>query len=144
MILDSKLEFSDAQAICLSIATSTDSTNVLDLQVADPNIGAGTPIWLIVRVNTLFAPTLATLLVEPRDADGANSLSLATAIMFSKTFSGSLDELEAGDILISMPLPANIRRYMKILYTTAGSTLTAGKLDAFLSLTAPRALTSGS
>ncbi len=143
MILDKNLEFSDAQAICLSIATATAST-VLDLQVADPNIGTGTPVWLIVSVNTSFLPTLTTLLVEPRDADGAGSLSLATAIMFGKTFSGSLDELQAGDLLISMPLPAAIRRYMEILYTTAGSTLTAGKLDAFLSLAPPRRVTSGS
>ena len=49
MLIDSRLEFSDAQAV----TTTADSTNVIDLEV-ERQIGKGQPLFLVVLVNHLL------------------------------------------------------------------------------------------
>ncbi len=136
MKLDTKLEFSSDQELPGTVG-SNDSTNVLDLQNADPNIGAGTPIWLICRVTAGFSPSTAVnLYVEVKDASDGSTYAV---IHRSPLFQGSTGALDKGDPLLYSPLPAFLRRWLKLTYITAGTSLTAGKVDAFLTLAAPRA-----
>jgi len=109
MKLDTKLEFSDNQTLT-GTPGATDSSNVLDLQNADPNIGAGTPIWLICRVTTEFAPTTSVnLYVEVRDASDGSTYSV---IHRSPLFQGSSGTLDASDPILYSPLPAFLRRWL--------------------------------
>lgn len=131
MLLD-KMQFSDAQAQTAS--TVEYSTNVLDTEFADSNLGGGTPIWLVCRVNTTFSGTSGTFIVALQE--GSVSGTFVNKIV-SPTYTTAL--LVKGFDLLTIPLPVDHLRYLRIGYTPAtGSGYTAGKLDAFLTLNAPR------
>jgi len=133
MFLD-KMVFSDAQAITAS--GTTDSTNVLDTEVTASNIGGGTPIWLVCRVNTTFAcATSGTMIVALQNC--ATSGGTYASIAISPTY--TVGTLAKGLDALTIPLPNDNLRYLKLLFTNAvGSGMTAGKFDAFLSNVAPR------
>lgn len=132
MYVDSKNEFSDAQAV-----TSTAiSSNVIDLGATNSvkDIGLGEPLWLIVLTNTLATDSGsdATLTVTLESATDAGLTSGAvvhhtTGALPFATFS------PAGSVLVAIRLPsADYKRYLGIRYTVASGPLTAGKFDAFL------------
>jgi len=127
-ILDSTLEFSDAQA--LTTQTTTASTDVVDCNIADANLGAGTPKRIVVEVNTLFASSgSATLAVLFQDsADNSSWVTRWTTQTFA------LSVLTAGKKLAQWTLPANHLRYVRIAYTIGSAAFTAGKVDAYICL----------
>ena len=133
MLLD-QCSFSDAQALTGSGAEN--STNVIDLESTTPNIGAGTPIWLYCRVNTTFtSATSQTLIVALQNSTASGGTYVSIAI--SPTY--TVGQLVKGLDLLTIPVPVDNIRYLKVLYTNAvGSGFTAGNVDAFLSLNAPR------
>ena len=126
-------EFSDAQA---QTASSVEySTNVLDTEATDSNIGAGTPIWLYCRVNTAFSGTSGTLVAALQHcaSSGGTYLDLVVSPTYTTT------QLVKGFDLLTVPLPVENQRYLRMRYTPAtGSGYTAGKIDAFLTTQAPR------
>jgi len=129
VILDKNLEFSDAQAETTQAAH--DSTTVLDLGVAAPNIGAGTPVWLVIRVNeAVTSDGSATVTFDVQDS--ANNSAFASIGLLTGAIAKAT--LVAGYVVMKVPLPASIRRYVKIVYTIGTAALTAGKFDAFLTL----------
>jgi hypothetical protein len=110
------------------------STNVLDTEVADSNLGGGTPIWLVCRVNTTFSGTSGTMIVALQDGSVSGTLNDK---IISQTFTTVL--LSKGADLLTIPLPVDHLRYLRMRYTPAtGTGYTAGKIDAFLTLSAPR------
>lgn len=132
MFLD-KMVFSNAQA--LTSSTLEASTNVLDTEVAASNIGAGTPIWLVTRVNTAFSGTSGTFVVSLQNATASGGTWVTIAI--SATFTTA--QLAAGFDLMTQPLPVDNLRYLRMAYTQAtGTGYTAGSVDSFLTLNAPR------
>jgi len=131
MIID-HMVFSDAQAQTAS--TVEYSTNTLDTEVANSDLGGGTPIWLVCRVNTTFAGTSGTMVVALQDGSVSGTLNDK---IISQTFTTVL--LAKGFDLLTIPLPVDHLRYLRMRYTPAtGSGYTAGKIDAFLTLNAPR------
>jgi hypothetical protein len=147
MILDSQLEFSDAQAVT---ATAI-STNVYDLFTEgvggaasgfSPNtrldVGAGEPIWLIVStaVTATDSGSDATLTVSLVTADNA-ALSTNAETVYTTSALAFAAFATAGTRLVAVRLPAyNYRRYLGVNYTVAAGPLTAGAFDAFLVLDA--------
>lgn len=146
MILDSQLEFSDAQAVT---ATAI-STNVYDLftegvgggTTFSPNtrldVGAGEPIWLIVSTAVTATDTSsdATLTVSLVTADNA-ALSTNAETVYTTSALAFATFATAGTRLVAVRLPAyNYRRYLGVNYTVASGPLTAGAFDAFLVLDA--------
>lgn len=137
-IVDAKLVFSDAQAETTQAAH--DSTNTIDLgagydewkaaEIADYG-EAHRQMWLHVRVNTLFATSASgTLAVALHDsADNSSFAAVAPAVGTAATAAASLT---AGLMLIRMPLPTNLRRYVKLVYTIGTGAMTAGKIDAWI------------
>lgn len=137
MILESStMEFSDAQALTVTTG-ETVSTNMVDLQVTDPNQGAGTPVYLVISVNTAIAPaTSVGLYWELEDASDGSTF---TPIMRGETrYNSTSGELDAGQVIYAGPIPAEHRRYLQLVYTSSGVTLSAGNMDAYLSLAPPR------
>ena len=134
MILDSLLEFSDAQAV-----TSTAvSTNIVDLGPVVDNalrdIGTGERMFLIVTTNTAATDsgsdaTLAVTLESDSTANLATSptVHLSTGALAFAAFSA------AGSVVFAGPLPAGLyEQYLGVRYTVASGPLTAGAFDAFL------------
>lgn len=136
MVTEKALIFSDAQAITTS--STTNSTNVIDTEFAASNLGGGTPLWLVVRVNTTFVEVVSGS--ETLDASlqtCATSGGTYTKIASGYLYSGR--ECVKGLDLLTIPLPVDNLRYLKVVYTTTtGSGWTAGKVDAFITLNAPK------
>jgi hypothetical protein len=126
--------FSNAQTLAASSAEN--STNTLDTEVASSNLGAGTPIWLVVRVNTTFTNA---------SAGGTETVSLQSSAASASGFAANLTGptvtvgvMVKGLDLLTVPLPADHLRYLKVVYTPAScSGWTAGAVDAFLTTASP-------
>lgn len=134
MIMDYNLVLSDGQSIVTT--ASIDSTNTLDTEVANSNLGSGTPIWVICRVSTAFTGS-GTLAVVFKDCatSGGTYVSRFTTVAYS------LGETDAfGDDLLVMPLPQEHQRYIKLTYTNGHNSAAAGAVDAYLALNDPRAV----
>lgn len=124
-LLDKELEFSDAQAVTSTAA----STNVIDMTVAAPNIGRGAePIYVQVQTNeAATASGSATVTFALQDsADNSSFADIFTTAAIGKAM------LVAGYIVFTIQLPPTHRRYLRINYTVATGPLTAGKFDAYL------------
>lgn len=133
-VMDAKLELSDAQ----SITDSANSTNLVDLGAGSLYIGAGTPLYLNVRVNTTLvgggqsSGSLTVNLME-----GANTICTGTTLA-SKTIATSL--LAAGKWIMRIPIPfEGYMRYLRVYYNNSRATtsFTAGKIDAWISAATP-------
>jgi len=135
MIID-KMVFSDAQTITASAAT-TAGTDTLDTEAAASNIGGGTPLWLVCRVSTAFTTASAgdTLIADLENS--ATSGGTYTDVLKSATF--TVGQLVKGFDILTVPLPVDNLRYLRMNYNYAsGSGFTAGAINAFLTLNAPK------
>ncbi len=127
-IFDVLFEFSDAQ----SITTSAQSTDVLDWGsgMEDLEMGAGTPLWLNIKVGTAFSGgTNVTFSLYTHSS--ATSINSGTEIYSTPAFTTA--NLTANAWIIRMPLPVNCddNRYFGLYYTVSG-TYSAGTLDAWI------------
>lgn len=138
-VLDYDLIFSDAQA--QTSVASHNSTNTVDFQTANVNIGAGTPLYFVFRVNTAFACTLGS---------GTFSLSLQHSsdgttwnILAGSALALGYALFTAGKVW-SFSLPTVHERYLKVVYVIATAVLTGGKWDSYIALSQPRVPASSS
>jgi len=131
-LYDAMFEFSDDQ----DITATAVGDKYIDFQSSDLEMGAGTPLYLNIKVgDTDFDSgaddgTLAISLVyegtDPVDTSSTAYYTLATWAEASMT---------AGTTLLSMALPVDFdrERYVGLLYTVAGSgDFTAGNIDAWI------------
>jgi len=124
-ILDSLLQFSDAQALAATGA----STNVIDLG-SDRDIGPGRPMWVVVAVNVAADHTTGdeTYKVDLQTADDA---AFGTPKVIASLSPAAADLAAGARFVIGMPF-AN-QRYLRLNYTLAGTspsvTLTAWLTD---------------
>lgn len=141
MILDERNEFADAASVAAAAGTALIG-DVIDTEVLR-DMGAGRPIYLVITVDTSIitggaAGTIQFILASDAQAAIATDGS-ATVHWSSKAFvtdDDALNELDAGyRIAVALPqgLPA-YERYLGILCTIATTTVTAGKINAFLTL----------
>lgn len=123
MIIDSTLEFSTAQAL----TTSAASTNVIDFEQGHRRPGKGQPLFLVLMLKT--------------DADDTNSDETYTAALRTadnEAFTGAselcritIDRGATAGTLYAMSLPHNVDRFLRVNYTLGGTT-PAVTVDAFL------------
>lgn len=133
MIIDSRLEFSDAQALTASAA----STNYIDLTVSR-NVGVGYPLYLVCTVDVAADYTSANeTYAIAIESDDNSSFSSATA-QVSRTIAASA--LTAGSKHV-IPVPNTNERYMRVYYTLGGTTPSV-TISAFLTEHEPEVWTS--
>lgn len=134
MILDKLLQFSSAQA---PTTGTTVSTNVIDLGVGR-NIGVSPGIRARASVNTTFtsggAGTLQAILQG--SADNSTFYTMAASEVYA------LAALVQGAVLLDVEVPNNAGsrappRYLRMAYVIATADMTAGAIDAQLSLDTP-------
>jgi hypothetical protein len=132
MILDELSIFSDAQAVTVSAA----STNVYDLGAPGVaaynqiqlkrNLGKGSQIPLLIQVVEDFATLTSLTFSVQTDNDVAFG---SPKVIMSETV--AVADLKEGYISVIDKLPRNVtERYVRIFYTVAGSSATAGKVTA--------------
>jgi hypothetical protein len=152
MILDALLQFSANQNLAQAVGTYV-STNIIDLGITsgipssaqgggarDIGIGDKPAMKLLVQVATTFtsggAGTLAVALQGAVD-NGAGAPAAFTTWWSSPAY--ALATLNAGSRLMDMDMPrppdgAAIPRYLQLLYTIAGATMTAGTVNSYIVL----------
>jgi hypothetical protein len=136
MYLDSRLEFSDGQAVT---ATAI-STNVVDLisnaSGRNPlrDIGTGEDVYLVVITRTAAtdAGNDATLAVS-LESDSTENLATSPTVHFTTGALAFAAFSPAGTVVAMVKLPAgSYERFLGVRYTVAAGPLTAGNFDAFL------------
>ena len=126
MIIDRFNEYSDAQAVTASAA----STNVVDLKAAG-NI-EGKPYYLHVKVNTAATASGDATVTFALQTDSDEAFGSATTLWTSAAIGKAA--LTAGTEVVRLPINGMpLKRYTRVYYTVATGPLTAGKFDAFLS-----------
>ena len=129
MIQDKKLMFSDSQAI----TATADSTNILDLGAHGDDIQRELTLFVQFRgtVESNGASTLVITL-NTDDALNAGGTDLAADNTLWTSASIAKTALTDGAMLVKMPLPPGIQRYLRLTYTVGTANLTAGAIDAGL------------
>ncbi|MBF0589019.1 MAG: hypothetical protein HQL53_07830 [Magnetococcales bacterium] len=129
MFIDKNLELADGQALTASAA----STNVIDLG-SDRDIGAGTPMYVVLQVDTAADGTTTDETYQ-FDIQTDDNVSFSSAgSLFSRTI--SYGDLTAGAQFV-FPMPHDNERYLR-LYSTLGGTTPSVTISAWLTDQAPQ------
>jgi len=142
MILDETLEFADAVSVAAAAGTALIG-DVIDFETAR-DMGNGQPIYLVIQCDTSIitggsAGTIKFQLASDAQAAIATDGS-ATVHFDTGTFVTDGDDangLDAGATIATVALPMEgnaYERYLGILATVATTTVTAGAINAFLTL----------
>lgn len=156
MILDALLQFDNAASLAIAAGTQA-STNVIDFGLGtsanpaipsnangggarDMGIGDDPTLKLLVQVSTTFtsggAGTLSVAIQGAPD-NGSGAPGSYTTWWTSPVY--ALATLVAGARLLNMDFPrppagVAVPRFVRLLYTVAGATMTAGAVSAYLVL----------
>lgn len=133
-ILDNKLVLSQDQAVTTA---TTASTNVIDTGVGSNWFGSAVPadygeggdLWLNILCTTTTASAGASTVTFALQDSADNASFADTAV---KTGAIGKATLVAGYTVLRVPLPPDLRRYIRVAYTVATADLTAGKFSAFI------------
>lgn len=147
MIMDKLIEFADAQSVAAAAGTALIG-NVIDLGAAARDMGSGKPVHLVITTDTEIitggsAGTIKFQLVSDAQAaiatDGSATVHLDTGTFVTDDAAANSALLNVGGIIYSAPIPhgAAYERYLGILAIIATTTVTAGKINAFLTLDPP-------
>ena len=144
MILDARNEFADATSVAAAAGTALIG-NVIDLSVAR-DLGNGEAPYLVITTDTEIitggsAGTINFALAsDAQDAiatDGSASIHFRTADFVTDDSAANSDQLNAGGVIACVKLPVEgvvYERYLGILATIGTTTVTAGKINAFLTM----------
>lgn len=151
MILDAFLQFDNAVSLAIAVGTQV-STNIIDLHMAgipvlannqgarDMGIGDDPALKLMVQVTTTFtsggAGTLSVALQGATD-NGSGLPAAYSTWWVSPVY--ALATLNQGSRLLNMDMPRPpdgiaIPRFLRLNYTVAGATMTAGNVSAYIVL----------
>lgn len=129
MLIDAQTEFSNAQSVTATVA----STNIIDLSQTGRNIGNGTAndLMLVLTVTTAFVGAAGTITPSLQTDDAIGFGSAVTV----RTYDTIPTLSPIGTKRVYELDPYNdaglFKRYIRLLYTVAG-TLTASGISAQL------------
>lgn len=139
-ILDERTEFADAASIAAAAGTALIG-DVYDLALTGLDLGRAADLWFVVTVDTdIVAAGAGTFKVQlASDAQAAIATDGSASIHFDSgdftTAATTPADQKAGKTLVAVKLPAAGRayeRYLGVLVTIATQTISAGKINAFL------------
>jgi hypothetical protein len=139
MILDERNEFADAVSVAAAAGTALIG-DVIDLGAASSDIGNGQPLYLVIQTDTEIitggsAGTIEFRLSSDSTADLATSASVhfSTGTLVTDDAAANDARLNAGGVIAAVALPmATYERYLGIQCVIGTTTVTAGKINAFL------------
>ncbi len=149
-IMDKLAEFADDFAIAdVGTAGTKNLTNQYDIQAIRDIANSGQSVYLIVAVGAEevitggSAGTLKVQLASDDSAsiatDGTQSIHFTSAAFVTDDAAANDAALSAGKVLVCVPLPFGAgepyERYVGVQIVIGTTTITAGKLNAWLSLT---------
>lgn len=120
MLLDQNAVFSEEQSLSASAA----STNIMDLTAAGNTVPAGA--YFMVTLPTKFTGTgTLTIALQTDSAQAFSSAVTLFSVAFTQAALGT-----DGAKLCAIPLPAGLKRYLRVYYTISG--VSGGKVSAFI------------
>ena len=141
MILDERNEFCDATSVA-AIASTALVGDVIDLGSTSSDIGNGEPLYLVIQTDTEIitggnAGTIQFFLASDAQAaiavDASATVHLSSASLVTDDAAANSAALNAGGLILAAALPmGTYERYLGILCTIGTTTVTAGKINAFL------------
>jgi len=142
MILDERNEFADATSVAAAAGTALIG-DVIDLGTGPRDIGNGEPLYLVIQTDTEIitggvAGTIKFQLASDAQAaiatDGSATIHYDTGTLVTDDAEANSPRLNAGGLIavVSLPQGAIYERYLGILAVIATTTVTAGKINAFL------------
>ena len=143
MILDERNEFADATSVAAAASTAVIG-DVIDLGGTTQDIGNGEPLYLVIQTDTEIitagaAGTIQFFLVSDALATLGGGVvasctqHFATAALVTDDAGANDAVLNAGGVIATVALPnGTYERFLGILATIATTTVTAGKINAFL------------
>lgn len=140
MILDELTEIADATSVAASAGTAVIG-DVIDLEGTSQDIGLGEPMWIICQVDTAIVAAGSGTIQFFVVSDSLSTLGSATVASCTTHFSTSALATAtstpagqtAGSVLFATRLPAGTyERYLGVLCTIASQTVSAGKVNIFL------------
>lgn len=149
MILDERLEFADAASVAAAAGTALIG-DVIDLGATARDVGMGQQLYFVITVDTEIitggtAGTIKFQLASDAQAaiatDGSATVHYDSGTFVTDDSAANSVQMNAGEIVCAVPLPlqgAVYERYLGVLATIATTTVTAGKINAFLTLDPPR------
>jgi ABC-type nitrate/sulfonate/bicarbonate transport system substrate-binding protein len=137
--IDKQLEFSDAQAE--TTAAAHISTNVIDMTTVG-SFADGQPIYFVCTVNTTFTSGGSATLEVQLLSDATSTVAVdGSATSHWTSASWAVADLTAGTVLACVPLPmegTTYEEYLGVMYTIGTAAMTAGKVDAYLTVDPPK------
>ena len=146
MIMDERTEFADAASVAAAAGTALIG-DVMDLGTVARDIGIGEPAWFVITCATSIitggtAGTIQFQLASDAQAaiavDGSASIHLTTPSYV--TDDDALNRWDAGSVIFAAPLPIEgvvYERYLGVLAIVGTTTVTAGAINAFITLDPP-------
>lgn len=141
MILDERNEFADAVSVAGSAGTALIG-DVIDLGGTSQDVGNGQPLYLVIQTDTEIitggtAGTIKFILASDASAsiatDGTATVHFDTGTFVTDDAAANSAALNAGGVIAAVALPnGTYERYLGILATIGTTTVTAGKINAFL------------
>lgn len=144
IIMDELLEFADATSVAAAAGTALIG-DVIPLSVAR-DIGNGQPVYLVITTDTEIitggsAGTIEFQLVSDAQAaiatDGTATVHFSTGTFVTDDAGANSAQLNAAGVIACVPLPLEGKVYeafLGILAVIVTTTVTAGKINAFLTL----------
>lgn len=145
MIMDERLEFADAASVAAAAGTALIG-DVIDLGSVHRDIGSGQDVFLVITVDTEIitagaAGTIKFQLVSDAQAaiatDGSATVHIDTGTFVTDDAAANDAQMNAGGVIFCGRLPNEGKVYeefLGILAVVATTTVTAGKINAFLTL----------
>jgi hypothetical protein len=142
MIMDERTEFADATSVGTPNNTTVNVGSTIDSSVAR-DLGDGQPIYLIIQVTTTLVGAGSSIVEFMLSSDGEDALAVnGGQTIHLRSDYIAVDSLVAG-WQMSWVLPAGTtlattgyELYLGVqIRETAGTALSAGNINAFLSLT---------
>jgi hypothetical protein len=141
MIIDSYNEFADAVSVAAAAGTALIG-DVIPLGSINSDIGVPGNIYLVIEVDTEIitagaAGTIQFFLASDAQAaiatDGSATIHLSSSSLVTDDAAANSSDLNAGGKIICAKLPmGTYEKYLGILCTVGTTTVTAGKINAFL------------
>lgn len=145
--LDERTEFADAVSVAAAAGTALIG-DVIPLSVAR-DLGRGEQVFLVISVDTEIitagaAGTIKFQLVSDAQAaiavDGTASVHIDTGTFVTDDAAANDTQMNAGEYIAVIALPLEGRVYeafLGVLCVIATTTVTAGKINAYLTLDPP-------
>jgi hypothetical protein len=145
MIMDERLEFADAASVAAAAGTALIG-DVIDLGANHRDVGNGEQVYLVITTDTEIitgglAGTIKFQLASDAQAaiavDGSATVHIDTGTFVTDDSAANDAQMNAGSTIFCGPIPLEgkvYERYLGLLAVIATTTVTAGKINAFLTL----------